>query len=182
VATNMSVEADLQRSSWKAEAIRRGDLKISGPIPITEDMPLNEEEEQEFAEKNKAEVTPLPQDTTVERDQPQQPQAPVDAPPTVPEEPPQKAAQPDQRPQTRGNQPELPRRKSASPLPPSRSRTAPRVLIPPDQIVPQTRRQRRSGRAACEMLSARCLGRRVGMSRWMKSQNQYIVGIVTTQA
>lgn len=54
VVANMSAPASppslLHRSSWKAEAIRRGDLKISGPIPITEDTPLNDEEEKEYAE------------------------------------------------------------------------------------------------------------------------------------
>lgn len=52
VASNMSGEGALQRSSWKAEAIRRGDLKISGPFPITEEMPLNDDEEREYAEKH----------------------------------------------------------------------------------------------------------------------------------
>ncbi|KAG9204214.1 hypothetical protein G6514_001286 [Epicoccum nigrum] len=65
----MSVQGSLQRprsASWKVEAIRRGDLKISGPIPIEEDTPLNDEEEREYAEKHgeKAEAldtpTPLP--------------------------------------------------------------------------------------------------------------------------
>ncbi|KAH7132227.1 hypothetical protein B0J11DRAFT_220510 [Dendryphion nanum] len=50
VAKNMSAERSLQRSSWKAEAIRRGDLKISGPFPITEETPLNDEEEMAYAE------------------------------------------------------------------------------------------------------------------------------------
>jgi hypothetical protein len=50
VAADMSAPTVLQRSSWKAEAIRKGNLKISGPIPIMEDTPLNEEEEKEFAE------------------------------------------------------------------------------------------------------------------------------------
>lgn len=34
VATEMSGQNGLHRSSWKVEAIRRGDLKISEPIPI----------------------------------------------------------------------------------------------------------------------------------------------------
>lgn len=51
VAPIMSAERNLQRSSWKAEAIRRGDLKISGPFPITEETPLSEDEEREYAEK-----------------------------------------------------------------------------------------------------------------------------------
>lgn len=52
VAADMSTHPAFQRSSWKAEAIRRGDLKISGPIPITEDVPLNEEEERTFIQKD----------------------------------------------------------------------------------------------------------------------------------
>jgi hypothetical protein len=40
----MSTGANLQRSSWKAEAIRRGDLKISGPIPLAGESPLEKEE------------------------------------------------------------------------------------------------------------------------------------------
>ncbi|KAF2272525.1 uncharacterized protein EI97DRAFT_208149 [Westerdykella ornata] len=51
VGPKMNVDRHLQRSSWKAEAIRRGELKISGPIPITEETPLNEEEERQYAEK-----------------------------------------------------------------------------------------------------------------------------------
>lgn len=55
VAVRMSVQGNLQRprsASWKVEAIRRGDLKISGPIPIEEDTPLSDEEEREYAEKH----------------------------------------------------------------------------------------------------------------------------------
>ncbi|OCK84973.1 hypothetical protein K432DRAFT_400631 [Lepidopterella palustris CBS 459.81] len=47
-----NVNGQLERSSWKAEAIRRGELKISGPIPLTE------EEENELAKRN---TDPLPQ-------------------------------------------------------------------------------------------------------------------------
>jgi hypothetical protein len=47
----MPAPDNLQRSSWKVEAIRRGDLKISGPIPIDENTPLTEEEERRFAGK-----------------------------------------------------------------------------------------------------------------------------------
>jgi len=114
VASNMSGEGSLHRSSWKAEAIRRGDLKISGPIPITEDMPLNEEEEQEYAEKNKSETSPLPQEPAVEEEQPQ-PQAPIHAPPPVPEGPHQEVNQVEERPQTREEQHELRHQKSVSP-------------------------------------------------------------------
>ena len=52
VVSNMSGERPLQRSSWKAEAIRKGNLKISGPIPITEETPLSEEEERQYAERH----------------------------------------------------------------------------------------------------------------------------------
>jgi hypothetical protein len=54
-AVKMSVQGGVQRprsASWKVEAIRRGDLKISGPIPIEEDTPLSDEEEREFAERH----------------------------------------------------------------------------------------------------------------------------------
>jgi hypothetical protein len=61
VAANMSGQK-LQRSSWKAEAIRKGNLKISGPIPIKEDTPLNEEEELEFAETGALQSPSQPQD------------------------------------------------------------------------------------------------------------------------
>lgn len=50
VAPKMSA-GTLQRSSWKAEAIRRGDLKISGPIPITEETPLTDDEGKDYGEK-----------------------------------------------------------------------------------------------------------------------------------
>jgi hypothetical protein len=59
LAPNMSGEANLRPSSWKADAIRRGNLKISGPIPITEDTPLNEKEEKEFMKKQEVEPSPL---------------------------------------------------------------------------------------------------------------------------
>ncbi|OCL01965.1 hypothetical protein AOQ84DRAFT_383163 [Glonium stellatum] len=49
-----TVGGQLERSSWKAEAIRRGDLKISGPIPLTGDGG------QELAKRN---TDPTPQRT-----------------------------------------------------------------------------------------------------------------------
>jgi hypothetical protein len=70
----MSLQGTLQRprsASWKVEAIRRGDLKISGPIPIEEDTPLSDEEEREFAEKHgmerteKAQEVPAPIQHTI---------------------------------------------------------------------------------------------------------------------
>ncbi|EAT81857.2 hypothetical protein SNOG_10463 [Parastagonospora nodorum SN15] len=74
----------LQRSSWKAEAIRKGNLKISGPIPIMEDTPLNEDEEKEFAETGA--LSPShPQDQDGQPDiRPQTPPQPGHAPPSVP--------------------------------------------------------------------------------------------------
>ncbi|KAF2202416.1 hypothetical protein GQ43DRAFT_311707 [Delitschia confertaspora ATCC 74209] len=59
IVPKMAEEGRLQRSSWKAEAIRRGDLKISGPIPITDDTPLNDEEERAYSAKHDME-TPVP--------------------------------------------------------------------------------------------------------------------------
>ncbi|KAF2851800.1 hypothetical protein T440DRAFT_517273 [Plenodomus tracheiphilus IPT5] len=81
----MSAPTSLQRSSWKAEAIRRGDLKISGPMPITEDMPLNEEEEKEFAEKGGLESSLQSQDVPEEPiHRPETPPQPSQPPPGVP--------------------------------------------------------------------------------------------------
>lgn len=67
VAVKMSVQGGLQRprsASWKIEAIRRGDLKISGPIPIEEDTPLSDEEEREFAEREIQDI-PAPSQHTI---------------------------------------------------------------------------------------------------------------------
>lgn len=55
-----TVSGQLERSSSKAEAIRRGDLKISGPIPLTE------EEEQDLSKRN-ADPTPQRTDSTSTR-------------------------------------------------------------------------------------------------------------------
>ena len=78
----------LQRSSWKAEAIRRGNLKISGPIPITENVPLNDEEEKEYAENGALDRSLQPQDAPQE-EQHQRPQTPpprpMQSPPAIPE-------------------------------------------------------------------------------------------------
>ena len=52
IALVPTVSGQLERSGSKAEAIRRGDLKISGPIPLTE------EEEQDLAKRN---IDPTPQ-------------------------------------------------------------------------------------------------------------------------
>jgi len=81
----------LQRSSWKAEAIRRGNLKISGPIPITEHVPLNDEEEKEYAENGALDRSLQPQDAPQDdqqqhqQPQPQTPPRPLQSPPPIPE-------------------------------------------------------------------------------------------------
>lgn len=91
VAADMSGPNNLQRSSWKAEAIRRGDLKISGPIPITENMPLNEEEEKEFEETGA--LSPVQAEGEHEEDEgkevqrPKTPTQAEQAAPIVPDEP-----------------------------------------------------------------------------------------------
>lgn len=87
VVSSMSASTTpLQRSSWKAEAIRRGDLKISGPIPITEDMPLNDEEERQFAEKGGLDNSTQSQEGPEEQVQrPETPPQPSQPPPSVPE-------------------------------------------------------------------------------------------------
>ncbi|CAO2651948.1 Nn.00g002310.m01.CDS01 [Neocucurbitaria sp. VM-36] len=79
----MNGPSPLQRSSWKAEAIRRGDLKISGPIPITEDLPLNEEEEREFAEKGGLDASLQSQDAPQEDPRPQTPEQTTQPPPSI---------------------------------------------------------------------------------------------------
>jgi len=76
VVADMSGPNTLQRSSWKAEAIRRGDLKISGPIPIKEDTPLNEVEEREFAETGTLSPVPVQQDQVDSHQDAQRPQTP----------------------------------------------------------------------------------------------------------
>jgi hypothetical protein len=87
MSASTSSPSPLQRSSWKAEAIRRGNLKISGPIPITEDVPLNDEEEKEFAENGALDRTLQPQDAPREQYQrPQTPPRPLHSPPPVPEQ------------------------------------------------------------------------------------------------
>lgn len=87
VVANMSASASppslLHRSSWKAEAIRRGDLKISGPIPITEDTPLSDEEEKKYAENAARNEAIHPPDTPLqEQRQPSaSPPRPLHSPP-----------------------------------------------------------------------------------------------------
>jgi hypothetical protein len=88
VAVDMSGQRNLQRSSWKAEAIRKGNLKISGPFPIMEDTPLNEAEEKEFEETGALQSPSQPQDELEQLDsRPQTPPQPQHAPPNVPLEP-----------------------------------------------------------------------------------------------
>lgn len=84
VAADMSGHSNLQRSSWKAEAIRKGNLKISGPIPIMEDTPLNEDEEKEFAETGALSPS-QPQDEHEQLEsRPQTPPQPEHPPPSIP--------------------------------------------------------------------------------------------------
>ncbi|KAF2028833.1 hypothetical protein EK21DRAFT_68932 [Setomelanomma holmii] len=88
VAVDMSGQSTLPRSSWKAEAIRKGNLKISGPIPITEDTPLNEDEEEEFARTGALQSPGQPQDELdPPNPRPQTPPQPGHAPPTISLEP-----------------------------------------------------------------------------------------------
>jgi hypothetical protein len=92
VVSNMGGERPLQRSSWKAEAIRKGNLKISGPIPITEETPLSEEEERQYAHSHN--VDPLsqssqpsePQSRTIALDDPRPAPDAVEATPQLQEE------------------------------------------------------------------------------------------------
>lgn len=85
VVADMSAPTQLQRSSWKAEAIRRGNLKISGPMPITEDMPLNEEEEKEFAERGGLNSSLQTHDVPEEQvHRPETPPQPSQPPPSIP--------------------------------------------------------------------------------------------------
>lgn len=87
VAADMSGQSNLQRSSWKAEAIRKGNLKISGPIPIMEDTPLNEEEEKEFAETGALQSpSQLPEELDPLQSRPQTPPQPEHPPPSIPME------------------------------------------------------------------------------------------------
>ncbi|OAK95533.1 hypothetical protein IQ06DRAFT_231626 [Phaeosphaeriaceae sp. SRC1lsM3a] len=87
VAANMSGQSALQRSSWKAEAIRKGNLKISGPIPIMEDTPLNDEEEKEFAETGALQSPSQPPDELEPLEsRPQTPPQPEHPPPSIPME------------------------------------------------------------------------------------------------
>lgn len=84
VVADMSAPTPLQRSSWKAEAIRKGNLKISGPIPITEDVPLNDEEEKQFAETGGLDSLLQPQDALEEQSRPETPAQPLQPTPGVP--------------------------------------------------------------------------------------------------
>jgi hypothetical protein len=88
VAAEMSGQSNLERSSWKADAIRKGNLKISGPIPITEDTPLNDEEEKEFAETGALQSPrqPPPDELDQLDSRPQTPPQPEHPPPKVPME------------------------------------------------------------------------------------------------
>lgn len=84
ITPNMSVDGNpLRRSSWKAEAIRRGDLKISGPIPITEDSPLSDDEVKDFEKHGTLSPKP-PQDTPVDYPTQHVPEHPLGPPPPPP--------------------------------------------------------------------------------------------------
>jgi hypothetical protein len=88
VAVDMNGQRNLQRSSWKAEAIRKGNLKISGPFPIMEDTPLNEAEEKEFEETGALQSPSQPLDELDQLDsRPQTPSHPERPPPNIPLEP-----------------------------------------------------------------------------------------------
>lgn len=89
MSASASAHALLHRSSWKAEAIRRGNLKISGPIPITEDTPLNDEEEKKYAENTARNEATQPPDTPLEEQHQRTatPPRPLQSPPPVPEHP-----------------------------------------------------------------------------------------------
>ena len=153
-----SPQGNLQRSSWKAEAIRRGDLKISGPIPITEDLPLNEEEEEEFEKRGT--LSPImSKDTPASSAQnPSDPvQAPTPSPPAVQVEPiPEAPSQTDEithgQPIHRASPPaQLSVPMQASPERHRRSATEPMPIsspIPPPPETPtqtSTRKKRKSG-------------------------------------
>jgi hypothetical protein len=89
VAVDMNGQRNLQRSSWKADAIRKGNLKISGPFPIMEDTPLNEAEERELEETGALQSPSQPQDELEHLDSrpqtpPQPEHAPLDIPPLEP--------------------------------------------------------------------------------------------------
>lgn len=87
VAADMSDQNNLQRSSWKAQAIRKGNLKISGPIPITEDTPLNDEEEKEFAETGLLSPSQLQDELDEQNQRPQTPPQPEHPAPSIPLQP-----------------------------------------------------------------------------------------------
>ncbi|KAL1592741.1 hypothetical protein SLS60_011157 [Paraconiothyrium brasiliense] len=143
----MSVEGNhLRRSSWKAEAIRRGDLKISGPIPITEDVPLNDDEVKEF-EKHGTLSPSLPQDTPVvhpTQHVPDPPQIPPPAPPVIQVEPnPQASVQPEDQLEERVEHRASPPRQLAVPMQSTperhrRSATEPISIASPNPPTPET--------------------------------------------
>jgi hypothetical protein len=160
ITPNMSVQGNpLRRSSWKAEAIRRGDLKISGPIPITEDVPLSDDEVKEF-EKRGTLSPNLPQDTPeVHAPQhiPDPPLAPPPAPPIVHEDPdPDASVQPEDPPQVREEHRHSPPQQLSIPMHNTperhrRSATEPISIaspIPPTPETPtrtSTKKKRKSG-------------------------------------
>jgi len=161
LAPNMSAESSLQRSSWKAEAIRRGDLKISGPIPITEDVPLNDFEEKEYAAKQAALLQAPPQHSPPEHTErlPDPPTVPPPPSPAVQEEAPQHvSAQKDDPPHPLDSHVELPqsnppvamhepveRHRRSATEPTLHSTPSPFQSIPETPTRSSTKKKRKSG-------------------------------------
>jgi len=84
VVADTSLPMSLPRSSWKAEAIRRGELKISGPLPITEETPLTAEEQGDFENKAGFDVSLQTQEASGEQlRQPETPLRPQPRPPSL---------------------------------------------------------------------------------------------------
>ncbi|KAF2126886.1 hypothetical protein P153DRAFT_388206 [Dothidotthia symphoricarpi CBS 119687] len=78
----MTGQNGLHRSSWKVEAIRRGDMKISGPMPIEEDTRLNGEGEMELAGRRELDLHSQPQDVPAQQNQRSQSPLQSSQPPT----------------------------------------------------------------------------------------------------
>jgi hypothetical protein len=116
VAVDMNGQRNLQRSSWKAEAIRKGNLKISGPFPIMEDTPLNDEEEKEFEETGALQSPSQPLDELDQLDsRPQTPSSPEHPPSNIPLEPASLTSHPIDEQVQRGVQERLPSRSPPRP-------------------------------------------------------------------
>ncbi|KAF2867653.1 hypothetical protein BDV95DRAFT_610564 [Massariosphaeria phaeospora] len=153
----MSGDANIHRTSWKVEAIRRGDLKISGPVPITEETPLTEDEERDYAEKVKVEDPPLLQDASGQQNH-EQLASTEQAPTSQSKHPQQSSEQAEVRPPTQQDllQPqhkrlsatvremsEMQRRTPTGPA--SINSPSPFPSIPDGSMKTSTRRKRKSG-------------------------------------